>query len=128
MASVEELTAEHRTLEGLADALLKLAQENSRNLESAANVFFRAMYQHMAIEERGPFVSLRAAAPGLVTDLLSDHRRLYHELGIQLRKAYDAGDHGMVTSIVHNLVMTLKAHHRREERLLFPELIKTAAR
>ena len=128
MAIVQDLTAEHRTLEGLADSLLKLAQKRSTALESAANAFFRAMYQHMMVEERGPFVSQRAAAPGLVTDLLSDHKRLYHELGIQLRKAYDAGDHGMVTAIVHNLVTTLKAHHHREERLLFPELLKAAGR
>ena len=128
MSLVETLTQEHRTLEELADALFKLAAERSKNFEPAAVVLFRAMYQHMVVEERGPFVTFRSSAPGLIEELMSDHKRLYHELGMQIRRAFDSGDNVKLVSTVRNLQDLLKANHRREERLLFPQLAKTAVR
>ena len=128
MALVDTLTTDHRALEGLAEALLKLANERSKNFEPAAVVLFRAMYQNMLQEERGPFITHRNSAPGLVQELLAEHKRLYHEMGMQLRRAYDSGDWIKTTSVVRNVLDTLRVHHRREERLFFPYLSKAAVR
>jgi hypothetical protein len=108
----------------MTEALIRMADARTKDFEGAAVTLFRAIYQHMVAEEKGPYMTHRGIAPSLVQDLLSDHKHIYSEIGMQLRKAYDEQDWIRLASVARNLLDNLRTHHRKEERLFFPYLAK----
>lgn len=129
MASLETLTAEHRQMEKMAEGLVALAMERSRKFEAAASELFRLFYRHAMDEEKTIYQAMHSSgrSKDLLEELLSDHKRVYQDVGMQIRRAISTGDEALLVSTSRHLMETLKTHFRREERGLFPQF-RPAAR
>jgi hypothetical protein len=123
MQSIESLTAEHRQMEKMADDLLALALERSRKFEATATELFRIFYKHALEEEKNIYKALFSSgrSKDLLEELLFDHKRVFQDIGLQVRRALTSGDEALLVSTARHLQETLKTHFRREERGLFPQ-------
>jgi universal stress protein F len=114
------LRAEHQRLEGAYDGLLSAYRSGSWEIVRTQWAQFEpSLRAHMDLEEKLVFPAFRLAASAEADALAEEHahmRKLLDTLGIAVEL------HAMPQGDAEELVLRLREHGQREERILYPWL------
>lgn len=119
----ETLAGEHAHLEQLFDELVGSARcEEPQALRARWSRFETDLTAHLALEESRVLPAFEREYPEEARAILADHgriRSLLEELGLELEL------HCLRSERVSTFIDQLRAHARREERLMYPWASRT---